>query len=351
MKIFFCAHSLNSIIHKDTQRYETLRALGHEVTPFPFHGYTRYSVPRRALFRAGIGRFPRSIERAFNGELRDAIRRVRPDVVWIEKALLLLPDTIDALREDLPDAVWASYQDDNPFGTRRYEIATWRNFIDCIPKFDIHFVKRPSDVINFTAHHARKVQLSQTGFYRPFYHPYPASEIPDRHKHDVVFIGTAIDSRVAAVSTLLDRYRLPVAVYGGLWNRHLVFYRHRRRFHGFAGLAYAQIISGSKISLGYVSSSNFDEYNGRSVEIPACGGFLLAERTPKHLELYVEGIEAEFFSSAEECASKAAYYLNNESARARVALAGYNRCQRSDYSLARTMREALAALSSLREAA
>jgi spore maturation protein CgeB len=87
---------------------------------------------------------------------------------------------------------------------------------------------------------------------------------------------------------------------------------------------------------------NRDEFNGRTFEIPACKGFLLTERTSKHLEFYREGVEAEFFSSVEECAEKIRYYLENPEQRLAIAERGYRRAIDSDYSYARRMSDALA---------
>ncbi|WP_159460600.1 glycosyltransferase family protein [Calothrix rhizosoleniae] len=69
--------------------------------------------------------------------------------------------------------------------------------------------------------------------------------------------------------------------------------------------------------------------------------FFLAQRTDKHLEIYEEGKEAEFFSSSEECADKIRFYLKNEDARQKIAEAGYQRCIQSEYSLHHRLSKAL----------
>lgn len=96
----------------------------------------------------------------------------------------------------------------------------------------------------------------------------------------------------------------------------------------------------SKINLGFVSKLNGDEYNGRSIEIPASGGFLLAKRTPSHQALYREGKEAEFFADVRELASKCKHYLVDERAREEIAQSGYLRTRTSQYTLTRRMRDA-----------
>ncbi len=345
MKILFCSYNVNddpgSIVYKDRQRYETLEELGYDMERFSCQPYETYSILDALVFRFGAGELSKKKAAAFNRDFLDKIAAVKPDVVWVEKAVLLLPETITRARKIVPGSFWVSFQDDNPFGRRRNEIPIWRNFIGAIPYHDIHFVKRNGDIEKFIARGARHVAISRTGSYHSFYRPYRPEEVPGHLKHDTVFIGAPLDHRAGSISYLIGKCKLKIDVYGNRWNRCCVYYRHRRCFHGRAGFAYPLIVSGSKICLSYVSSSNMDEYNGRSVEIPSCGGFLLAERTPAHLELYREGKEAEFFGSDEECADKIRFYLRNDSRRREIARAGYERWLKADYSLAGSMREAI----------
>ena len=80
-----------------------------------------------------------------------------------------------------------------------------------------------------------------------------------------------------------------------------------------------------EIGLGLLMKLGPEVVTARSLEVPACGTFLLAERTHKHQELFEEGKDAEFFSTVEELVDKARFYLKHATARQRIARSGYDR--------------------------
>ena len=94
----------------------------------------------------------------------------------------------------------------------------------------------------------------------------------------------------------------------------------------------SQVFGASRINLAFLRKANRDQHTTRTFEIPACGGFELSERTDEVLSFFEEGKEIECFDSVEELKDKAAYYLEHETQRQRIAAAGLARVQRSPYS-------------------
>ena len=81
----------------------------------------------------------------------------------------------------------------------------------------------------------------------------------------------------------------------------------------------------SRVNLGLLSKENRDLHTTRSMEIPAIGGLLCAERTSEHLGMYDEGREALFWSDAQECAEMCRIALDDPDMRRAIASAGHRR--------------------------
>jgi len=111
------------------------------------------------------------------------------------------------------------------------------------------------------------------------------------------------------------------------------------------GSQYSKAIAAAAVCLGIMSGkvrgvTQGDETTTRSFEIPACGGFMLHERTSELLEQYEEGHEVACFGSVEELAEKIDYYLAHPEERKAIAHAGHLRCVPA-YSYDRRMAEIL----------
>ena len=145
---------------------------------------------------------------------------------------------------------------------------------------------------------------------------------------------------------------IPVKVWGDRWDE---FQRKTRGEFTVAGPSrygddYVKTICSFDINLCFLRKLNRDYQTQRSVEIPACGAFMLAERTAEHLALFEEGKEAEFFSSNEELLRKARYYLEHPVERRAIAQAGRERCLSNGYSYHERLKTMLDRVESIRQA-
>ena len=101
----------------------------------------------------------------------------------------------------------------------------------------------------------------------------------------------------------------------------------RARHHGGTryGAATAQVYRGCAVNVNLTNLQMPRAVNQRTFDVPAAGGFLLADAQPE-LSRYLEpGQEVATFASADELRDKAAYYTAHPAARAAIATAGRRR--------------------------
>jgi spore maturation protein CgeB len=156
----------------------------------------------------------------------------------------------------------------------------------------------------------------------------PSSELA-AWESDVVFVGTWESDRAAQMEDLVRRVPARYSVWGAQWEKLSRRSPLRPYVHGKPLFLddMAKALGSSKVALAFLRKANRDEYTQRTFEIPACGGVLVAERTPEHLHLYEESVEAEFFDSGdrEELASKVARLLQDRRKREAMRVAGMRR--------------------------
>jgi hypothetical protein len=148
----------------------------------------------------------------------------------------------------------------------------------------------------------------------------------ERWKSEVLFLGTWFPERGPFLLELA-KLGVPLTIRGGNWHKAAEWPLLKPYFKGgqLEGDDYAMAIQCAKVNLGLLSKGNRDLHTTRSLEIPALGALFCAERTEEHLQMYVEGEEALFWSSAEECAAVCRSILQDEPRRRRIAAAGLAR--------------------------
>jgi hypothetical protein len=308
-----------------THRMRVLRELGYRITPFNYLTYLNQGprIVRSVRFRwsivPGIGKL--------NRDLIAAADTARPDLIWVDKGRPFYPQTIQAIKRHAPVV---HYNPDDPFGHIR---RGWRHFIASLPDYDVHLVPRAVNVQEYANAGARHVIRYYWSFHPDIHHPRELSS-DERQKlgGPVGFIGQYELPRENAVYHLAS-HGINVRIWGPGWDkcgkRHENLAIEGRPLYDNS---YALALCAFDVNLGFLMKVNRDLMTQRSVEIPACGRFLLAERTSEHLELFEEGKEAEFFGNHDELLEKARFYLANPSTREKIAAAGRERCLRSGYS-------------------
>ena len=157
------------------------------------------------------------------------------------------------------------------------------------------------------------------------------------------------DGREDLVEALLREPGLDFKLWGTLWDRSRLARELEKRFGAVRPLyreGYNLAINGAGIALVFLSRMNHDTYTRRCFEIPITGTLMLSEYTPDLASLFQEGVEAEFFRSAEELLEKVRFYTRNEAARRKIGQAGRARVLKDGHEAIDRARQVLEAMRS-----
>ncbi len=290
---------------------------------FTFFDEAGYRRPQRSL----AGRIARRIAgrpagyRALNAALVAEAERLHPDLVLIAKGAYFAPATLAAVRA-ATGASMINWATDDPFNPA----SSTRDLVESIALYDLYVCTKRALMDD-----ARRAGCSNAAYVRFGYKPqvhFPEVRASDderrRFQSDVTFIGGGDDDRAPYFERLVRAIpELRLHLHGGYWNR---YPKLRRYWRGNAtGRDFRLAVSGAKISVNLLRRANRDDHVMRTFEIPACGGFMLTERSATHDELFSEDNEAAFFSSPDELAAKVRSYLGRDEDRVRIAAAGHRK--------------------------
>jgi hypothetical protein len=276
-----------------------------------------------------------------------ALADFRPQLTYVVQGRYVTAETAQAARQHGPVVLYCN-DDMGNAANRTYTTGELIRAVDCIT------TTKSFNAGELAREGARRVVYLPNAF-DPKVH-FPAKVAPEDGAvfgGDVVFIGTFRAERadeLARVADALGEARLNV--WGGGWHkmRRPTYWGRRRswvrlgrsiRGRELWGEDMGKALQANKIALGLLNHANRDLHTSRSFEIPACGGFMLAERTVEHREYFAEDREAVYFDTVDEMMDKVRFYLRHDAARARIAAAGYRRCLESGYRYVDRARELL----------
>jgi hypothetical protein len=262
----------------------------------------------------------------------------RADIVWIDKGVTIRPQTLRGLRRASPRVRIVGFSPDDMLNANMSS----HYFPQTLRLYDLYVTTKSYNVGELTALGCPRVVFADNAYDPATHRPLPDDSAPTVFTADVGFIGTFEPDRAGLIERLASA-GVPVVIRGNDWEP-----VRRRNISGLTFLPeainddYARALHTTRINLAFLRKSNRDLQTTRSIEIPACGGFMLAERTDEHRALFEEGREAEYFEGGDELIAKVTRYLSDEAARRAIARAGRQRCLRDDYSYAGRLRLALA---------
>jgi len=313
------------------QRYKTLVNLGHKVfgistVPVPWRPSENFSFWGAVFYKF---RLPIDLGGA-NKKIKEIVSKQKFDVVWVEKGNTIRPATLRYVKNKLPQVKLTSVSEDDMFGKHnRSFYYDWG-----LPYYDVVFTTKVYNLEELKSLGAKRTELFLDAYDEKLHRPMELSEEDKkRFSCDVSAIGAFEGDRAQKMLYLAER-GIKIIIWGNGWghwvNKHPNLIVKNEYLYKED---YTKAINVTKINLCFLRKINRDEVTSRSVEIPACGGFMIAERTKRHLEFFKEGEEAVFFETNEELYNLTKKYLFDESAREKIAEAGHQRCIQSGYSM------------------
>jgi hypothetical protein len=258
---------------------------------------------------------------ALNSELMARADSFRPDLIMVMMGFHVAADVLGAIKDETR-AVMVNYAFDDPFNSR----LRTSELIRSIPHYDVYASTKRAIMSDVSRAGGQDVRYIRFGYKSSVHFPDPPVTAAERQRFgaDVAFVGEGDAERVPFFVSLMKAIpNLNLALYGGLWDRH----GHLRRYFrgSVRGRDFRMALAGAKIVVNLVRRDNRDDHVMRTFEGPACGAFMLNERTDTHLELFREGREAAYFESAAELVDKVRHYLAHDHERERIRQAGYTR--------------------------
>lgn len=307
--------------------------LGYETEVFDFRQSQYLKSPAGSFTKKIIKKFfPKSIHQIplvnslENEKMNKLLLRIteeyRPDILFVLMGDGILPKTLERIRQ--LGIITANWFHDSVLAPNR------KDFVQQIsPCYDYFFMIDSEDILKHIKIGSKCVKTI------------PLCCIPEIHKNvnlseeerknygnEISFVGTVKFKRAEVLSSLKE-FDLGIWGYWLEKEAELKEYYRRQRVFGEEAV---KIYNASKINLDiHLSYGTFDKkfnVTPRVFEIPASGGFLLADENPCLGELYEIGKEVVCYNDEADLKEKIRYYLEHSEERKLIAQKGRQRAYR-----------------------
>jgi len=303
-------------------RRSTLESLLSDFEPYHIDTWTPFSqssrVSRSLAFRFHSG----PAVTAINAEIRNALASLPSqfDLVWIDKAVFLTPETTRMIRERAGQLI--HYTPDTAFLGNRS-----RHFEASGALYDLLVTTKSFELDHYRhAFPGQRIHLSSQGYHAELHRPL----IPFEEKQaDVAFVGLAETSRFRVIEALLNA-GIPVRLAGFGWKKFVADQSSPLLDYvgeSLTGVEYSRFLSSALFSPGLLSKKFPELHTTRTFEIPACGTALLTERNAETSSFFSED-EAIFFDSLPEMIERVQHFLRHREELKRISEAGRMRVEK-----------------------
>lgn len=318
MRILFVAEAVPG--SRSLQRYQALRALGHQVlfvptTPAGHSCEARPSLAERIRYRLRV-----PVDAGRVNETLCGLDAASFDLAFFDNAKTVRRASLEALKGRNPAMPLVWFAEDDLMNPRH--LTHW--LAGAIPLFDLmvttkSFNAEPGELPRLGA---RRVMFVNNAFDPDLHRPVPLEESAGG---GITFVGTFEAPRAASLLALAEA-GLSCRVWGNGWQamagRHPGLVIENRPVYG---PDYARALCSSEINLCFLRHFNRDRQTTRSVEIPACGAFMVHERSNEMMGLLRPDAEAAYFGDDRELVSVCRRWLGDGEGRAAIAAAGLAR--------------------------
>lgn len=279
-----------------------------------------------------------------NQEILNKVNKNKYDFIWIEKGLLVKSKTIQSIKLIDRNVIVISYSCDDMMVRFNQSF----KYLKSIPFYHYHITTKSYNVDELKKKGAKNVYFFSNAYDSVAYNPSKISE-QDRIKwgSDVSFLGGFELDRFEKMLFLANS-GIKIKIWGPGWEDKVDVHPNLDVNPGWVmDIDAAKVFKSTKINLHFLRKIARDLQTTRSMEIPACNAFMLAERTLEHSELFTEAVEADFFDNKFELLEKVKYYLTNDLVRESIAKSGAERCNLSAYNYQNRLSEILNFVKSL----